>query len=176
MFRRLALVTAGALCFAVLTAVPAVAQTGPGYATGPTCTVSSTSVTVGQTITLTCTGFAPTETITITFNSDPINVGTTTDSSSGTFSTPITIPNVAPGTHTITATGSTGDSASVTVTVVTPAAAAVTPPSVSPSAPPSGLAFTGVEIGLMALAGAVLLIVGGMLVLTTRKRRAASAS
>jgi hypothetical protein len=160
--------------------------------------LNDTTVTVGEVDMVHGVRFAPSETITITIDGDSVPLATLTDTPGGTFNTRITIPNVALGTHTVTATGSTGDSASATLTVVSSQngqgqngngqgqngngqgqngngqgqnqngdAMGVAPASGS-----SGLAFTGAEIGLMALAGAVLLMVGGMLVLTTRKRSA----
>jgi hypothetical protein len=107
----------------------------------------------------------PNEGITLTLHSTPVVLGTTTASATGTFSTTVTIPsNTTPGAHQIIATGTTGDSAitDITVTGATISTATTTG---------SGLAFTGADIAIVSAVGAIALGLGGLLVLTARRRR-----
>src|SRR3954452_21870015 len=96
---------------------------GHGHAHGhcPTLFVSASAVVPGQTITDSGTGYQPNETVTITLHSDPVVLGTATGDSSGAWSTQVMIPSdTSLGTHTITAIGTAGNFASVTITVVAP--------------------------------------------------------
>jgi hypothetical protein len=162
MIRRL-LVLAAAM-FA-LTIVPAVAQTGPGYGGGGgSVTVSASVVVAGQTIDVSATGFGAGLDVTIGFHSKTIDLGTVKADATGAVHTTVTIPQVAPGAHTITLTDAAGHTGSVAVIVVGS--------STSPGSTGSGLAFTGGEIAVMTGGAATLLAVGGLALLgSSRKRR-----
>lgn len=133
---------------------------------GPAVATNTSSTTPGGSMTVTGSNFVPNETITLTLHSTPVTLGTTSASASGTFSVTVTIPSdTTPGTHTILASGATGDSASTTIVVT----GAISPPATVTS----GLPFTGADIAAVSGVGAIALALGGMLVLTGRRRRTA---
>jgi hypothetical protein len=121
--------------------------------------------------------FEPSESITLTLRGTQATLGTPTASSAsspspGTFSTKVTIPSDTKqgASYTIVATGVSGDSASTVITIARTCAAG------------SGLAFTGeadsglasgADIAALSSVGAVALALGGMLILTSRRRRTA---
>lgn len=174
MLRRFAVPLVAIAALFVL-AVPAAAQTSPsapGYGGGATVTSSDTTVTPGEPITLNGSGFVPNAKITLTFNSTPVPLGTAQANASGAFTKQVTVPNVPPGQHSITAVGSIAGRTAITeITVM--GASAVAPPA-TPTPSHGGLAFTGTDAALTAGLGALLLVVGGLAVLATRKRRAAA--
>lgn len=134
---------------------------------GPTLSTNTSTVGPGGSLLVTGSNFVPYEGITLTLHSTPVTLATTTANGSGSFSVTVTIPSdTAPGTHTILATGATGDSAS-TIIVVT---GAISPPATVTS----GLAFTGADIAAVSGVGAIALALGGMLVLASRRRRMTS--
>jgi hypothetical protein len=115
---------------------------------------------------VTGSNFVPNEGITLTLYSTPVTLATTTATATGTFSVTVTIPSdTVPGAHTIVATGSTGDSATTAITVASTVPVAVTTPT---------LPFTGADIAALASVGAIALALGGMLILTGRRRRRAA--
>jgi len=72
-------------------------------------TISQTTSTAspghaGMELTITGTGFKPNATVTITYTTEPVTLATVTTDANGDFSTTITIPPSAAGSHTITAT------------------------------------------------------------------------
>lgn len=141
----------------------------PAFAYGPNApavTTNTSTTAPGGSLQVSGSNFVPNEDITITFHSSPVTLATTTASASGTFSVTVTIPSTAaPGTHTILATGTTGDSASTTLIVTGTGASTATVT--------SGLAFTGADIAAVSGVGALALALGGMLILTSRRRRTA---
>lgn len=160
---KFGLVAAVALGLSLAWAGPAFAY-GPGGA--PALTSNSSSTTPGGSLLVTGSNFVPDEGITLTLHSTPVILGTTTATGSGTFSVTVTIPSdTTPGTHTILASGTTGDSATTTIVVtgLVSSTATVT----------SGLAFTGADIAAVSAVGAIALALGGMLVLSGRRRRIA---
>ena len=155
----------GKLAFVGAVSALALAFATPAFAYGPnaaTVTTSVTSIGAGGSLTVSGSNFAPDSTITITLHSDPVVLTTTSANSAGSFSVGVTIPsNTTPGTHTILATDTSGDSAS-TMVVVT---------GTVPVAASSGLAFTGADIAALSGVGAIAMALGGMLILTGRRRR-----
>ncbi len=136
---------------------------------GPTISISTSTVGPGGSLIMNGSGFCPLCSITFTLHSNPVVIGTTTANASGDFSATLTIPsNTAPGTHTIVATDPDGDTASTTITVT----GATVP--VSTVTPSKGLAFTGADIAALSGVGAIALGLGGMLLLTSRRRRSIS--
>ncbi len=146
-------------------ASPAITAYGP---TSCTITISITPnpVGLGATITITISGTCGNDTIIIVIHSTAMTLGSiTTDASgngSGTFTIPTSLP---PGTHTITASDSSGNSASVNI-VLTGVSTGTT--ATTTAAP---LAFTGTDAAALGAVGAGALGVGGLLVLGSRKRR-----
>lgn len=142
----------------------------PAFAYGPNAPSiqsSTSSTSPGGSLTVTGSGFCPTCTITLTIHSTPVTLGTTTSDANGNFSTSVSIPSdTAPGNHTIVATDPDGDTASTAILV-----AGSVGPTVAAS---SGLAFTGADISAVSAIGAIALALGGMLILTSRRRRKAA--
>ncbi|MGH9246016.1 MAG: LPXTG cell wall anchor domain-containing protein [Acidimicrobiales bacterium] len=126
-------------------------------------TVSDSTVFVGQTITVTARTFQPGSTVQFAIN-PPLGSGTA--NADGIASISATIPSLSAGQHTITATGVDTAGApltvSGTVTVVVPAEAP--------------LPVTGANSLPLARIGIVAVAAGGLLVLFSRKRRAAIAA
>ena len=123
-----------------------------GYATpGPNVTTSTSSIGPGGSLVVTGSNFVPNEGITLTLYSTPVTLAIPADT--------------VPGGHTIVATGSSGDSASTAITVASAVPVAVTAPT---------LPFTGADIAALASVGAIALALGGMLILTGRRRRRAA--
>lgn len=88
---------------------------------GPTSTAAplgSASAAVGAQVTLTGSSWTPAATITFVLHSDAVPLGTATVKQDGTFAFTFTVPNVPAGVHTITATGSDGQTASYTLDVL----------------------------------------------------------
>ena len=76
----------------------------------PVCaqlSVSSTVVHPGETVTVAGTAFAPNTALTLIMESTPVVIGHATTNSAGAFSTQVTIPANASGSHTITVQGDT---------------------------------------------------------------------
>jgi hypothetical protein len=156
----------------------------PAYAYGPNAPVISVNVSVvipGGSLIVSGSGFQPGEAVTLQLFSTPVTVGTTSVDSGGTFSTSVTIPASTPlGNHTIVATGTTGDTASTSIVVVSTTASGLatggtatggTAGGTSGSSSGGSLAFTGADIAAMAGVGAIALALGGMLVFAGRRRR-----
>jgi hypothetical protein len=132
--------------------------------TGGDLSVSNDAVAPGDTVTVTGDGFAPGADVVITVHSTAIDLATVSADGSGAIGTTVTIPSgLAAGSHTLTATGPdpAGGSHVLSQSIT-----------VSDSGP--SLAFTGGSvIGLGSVAVAVL-VVGGLLVMVTRRRRLAT--
>jgi hypothetical protein len=161
---KLAVVTAAVgLALTLGWSTAAFAATSPPYPpTGvPYVTTSSSTVVSGGPLTVSGCSFQANESITITLqNSTSVVLATTTADSSGCFSITVTIPsNTAPGTYTISAGG-------LAFTTITVTSAQV--PVVATTKP---LAITGADIAALSGVGAIALALGGMLILTGRRRR-----
>ena len=166
MRRYISQVVAGTLVvFSLLLSASVAFAYGPGQTGTLTGNTSTCSASSGCSLTLSGSGFQPGETVGLTFNSTPVSLGTTTANSSGGFTFSVTIPAGEPaGNHTIVATGeSSGTTASFAITLTAATTAA-------PS-PSGGLAFTGADISALVGVGAVVIALGGLLVLASRRRR-----
>jgi hypothetical protein len=156
----------GKLALIAAVAVMGLSFATPAFAYGPNAaTVSSSTSSTGPGGSLTVSGshFVPGGSITIVLHSTPVTLATTTADPTGSFSVSVTIPSdTVPGAHEIIASDTSGDSAStdLTVTGTVPTATA------SPA-----LAFTGADIAALSGVGAIALALGGMLILTGRRRR-----
>lgn len=124
----------------------------------------------GGSLTVNGTNFEPNESVTLSLNGTTIGVTTTNQMSS--FSTVATIPvRTTPGTsYTIIATGASGDSASTAVMVAI--TCAVSSGLALVGGANSDLAFTGADIAALSSVGAIALALGGVLILSARRRRA----
>jgi hypothetical protein len=155
----------GKLAFVGAVSALTLAFATPAFAYGSNAATVGTSVSSvgpGGSLTVSGNNFAPDSTTTITLHSTPVVLATTSTNSAGSFFAVVTIPaDTSPGTHTIVATDAAGDSAS-TIIVVT---------GTVPVAASSGLAFTGADIAALSGVGAVAMALGGMLILTGRRRR-----
>ncbi len=151
----------------------------------------------GQQMELVAEGFQPGETVAFYLHSEPVFLGTAVADANGVARLMSTVPaDVPTGAHTVFATGgATGRWATLAVqlavpvpSVVTPVAApeaapeaapvaapvAAAPAAATPAATHAGeLAVTGSEGGALGVAAALLLGLGGALVLATRRLRAA---
>lgn len=145
---------------------PSVAtQYGPG-ACAATVTINHATVGHGGTITVSVSGTCGDDTFTIVVHSNAVTLGTITTNASGSGSGNFTLPcSVNPGQHTITATDPSGNSGSAPLTV-TPAACAS-----AGSTANGGLPITGSNSALLGGIGAGAVGLGGLIVLTSRKRR-----
>lgn len=159
--------------FAMIVATIGFATSASAYPAGTPATVgvSTTNPAPGGTMNVSGSGFQPGETIGLTEHSDPYSLGTTVASSTGTFSTTVTLSPDLTGSHTIVAVGrSSGTTATVAICVGSCTSAGGTGTNGG-----GGLASTGVAvIGIGAL-GLVLLVGGGLMLLAGRRRTNASA-
>jgi LPXTG-motif cell wall-anchored protein len=144
----------------LLFAAPAQAQDYPG---GATLTVSDTSPECDDTITISGTDFEPNATVSISWNGEAI--GTATTDGSGAFSFPYTIPCPFVGTAHIEAS----DGVNVLGISLTVRAAGEARDDRTVTAAGT-LPRTGSDNGNLIRAGVALLVVGGLLVLATRRR------
>ena len=146
------------------------------YPIGPVPTISTgtSSIEPCAAVTVTLSGFQPSETVTLTLDGTSNVLRTATTDATGALSVSLTLPTgTSLGTHSIVATGASGDTATTAITVA--GSCAVPVAAISPSGlafSPSGLAFTGADIAAIVGVGSLALGVGGMLMLATRRRRA----
>jgi LPXTG-motif cell wall-anchored protein len=137
-----------------------------------------TTATVGQALTVVGDGFLPFSTVTVVIYSTPTVLGTVVTDAAGTFSKPVTIPDLVAGAHTLVAYGtdSSGNPRSMALAVTvggTPARPTATTTATSSH---GTLAYTGFEaVPAVALAGG-LLVAGAALLLVARRRRTAPAA
>jgi len=126
----------------------------------------------GGSLTVNGTNFQPNESITLTLQGTTL--GTPTADPTGSFGpTKVMIPpDTTPGdSYTIVATGTSGDSSSTGADIATSCGTASGLAFTGGAGSGSGLAFTGADIAAMSSVGAIALAVGGMLILTARRRR-----
>jgi LPXTG-motif cell wall-anchored protein len=178
--RRLAiapLALAGALSMSpflvgTASAAPGLAAYGPAHCTVTVSISPKPPIAAGSTITITLSGTCGNRTFTVTLHSASITLGSITTDASGAGSGAFTIPaSTTPGTHTIVVSDTVGDSSAITITVLAAAPAAATPAAPQGS---NSLPLTGTDAAALGAVGAGAIGVGGMLVLGSRRRRAAS--
>jgi LPXTG-motif cell wall-anchored protein len=171
MVKRL-LVLGGLTVGLLLTTGPAGAQQYPPGAFF--LTLSDTTVVPGQTITATAAVTPGATSVTFTLFSVAQTLATATPDAGGNVSASLTIPtDAAPGDHTITATDSTGLELSASVTVVGAEGAGAGAPG-GPAAA-GALPRTGDDSRPLLPVGAVLVALGGVLVVLARRRLKATA-
>ena len=168
--RRLAklAVLVGALAVAPV----AVLSVGAGAQTYPpsTCTVGTSQVTVspGQTITVSISGFAPSTQVNLALDGQAL--GSITTDASGAGSGTVTIPsNITPGTHTLSASGTSfvGGDCDPSTTLTVPGAAAA---GARGAAAAGNLAFTGSDTLPLVWIGIAALTIGAALMMGLRRR------
>lgn len=172
MLKKILLISATVMAAVALLAVPASAQ----YPTLVfNATISDTTLVVGQSVQIegecSLDGVACDDEVDFAINpplgSFPINAD-------GSFSGSVTIPDIAPGDYTITATAA-GETISVDVTVLASSGGGGTGGTGSGSGSGTGaLARTGTEVDGLVKLGGGLLIAGAAAVLFATKRRSAT--
>jgi hypothetical protein len=132
--------------------------------------LTRTVLTAGSSDTVFATGFAKAGqpgaggTVQLTFCSTPTSIGTATIAADGTISQAVSIPTDAvDGQHVIQAVGPNGEGGTTIVSTDLTVVSPVTNTS-------SSLPFTGFDIVPVVLSGVLLIVVGGSLVLVTRRR------
>lgn len=161
-----------------LSGAPASAQASPCAPGGPTAqyppsacglALGKTEVRPGESLSVSGAGYRANSTVSLEFRSAPSSLGSAQAGAGGAFSTSVTIPaDATPGAHTIAATGvdASGAARELTGTVTVLGAVATRG---------GDLPRTGASFALPAgLAGAVLLAVGSVAVLASRRRRTAT--
>jgi hypothetical protein len=119
---------------------------------------STASVPAGKTITVSGSGYAPFSMVTVLIYSEPQVLTVVQADENGNFTVTVTVPaGLAPGQHTLVASGFDGDgnlrNVTLPVTVV------------------AGLAYTGADIAVPAIGGLAALTAGGALLVVARRRR-----
>jgi hypothetical protein len=130
----------------------------PGH--NPTIHLNHTSGTVGSSVVVTGQHFTPNSTVPLTFHSTVVALKSVTATPGGTFSTKITVPNVALGAHEIDAADVSGQTATAAFTVIG-----------SGTGGAGGIAGTGVAVVGLSAVGFVLLAGGALTLLASRRRR-----
>lgn len=174
MLKRMMVVTAVASLTLLAGSVRADAQQYPPAASF--CTISDTTPTPGQSVTITCGGYAAGAEVTFTFFSAPVVLGTAVADADGQVSLTAEIPSYASlGAHTITASGAAavGGTLTQTIHLTVVGAGSADAGTRVPGTVSGTLPTTGSNNSMpLARAGALLLAVGGVAVLVTRRRRA----
>jgi hypothetical protein len=141
---------------------------GAAFAYGPNLPTIGTGAgggacsTAGCSVPITGSNFDPGSTVVLT--GCGITPVSTVASATGTISTTVNIPAGAAGACTITAT----EGANVATTTITRSAAAATVAAVATSPP---VAFTGADLSALVAVAAIAIAVGGIFVLSTRRRK-----
>lgn len=164
---------AAALLLLLLGSQAVLAQYGPS---GP-LTVSNANPVAGAQITVSAVGFAPSSPVQITIESSssaPALLATANTDATGAFSKSVTIPASAAGHYTLSARG-TDTSGSVlvltaSIEVAAGEVAGVTSPPTS-TTPVSDTGRSGSDVLVIAIAGAGIVLMTGILMLVTNKSR-----
>ncbi|MCW2705827.1 MAG: exported protein of unknown function [Blastococcus sp.] len=141
--------------------VPATVPTKNGDLTLPAGEKST--VAAGKTMTISGSGYAPNSTVTLAIYSTPQVLTTVVTDASGNFTATVTVPaGLAAGSHTLVASGvdNSGNVRYVNLAVTVSAAGTAT------------LAYTGADVVLPAIGGLVAVVVGGGLIVASRRRSA----
>jgi LPXTG cell wall anchor motif len=189
MLKRTMLVAAAMTVALALGAATAGAQVYPT----PTlfATISDTTPTPGETVTITAGGYVPGTTVTVTLEPEGTVLGTAVADADGNVTLTVTIPaDLSLGDHAVAVTGETTAGVvtqAIPITVVSPSAAdggTQVPGTAGGFVPGAvggadvtvtgGLPRTGSDNSMpLARAAALLVAIGGVMVLTARSRRAA---
>lgn len=141
------------------------------YTTQPVVSVSNQTPTEGSTLTVSFQGFLPGENVRIELHSQVYLLATVRADANGAATATVTLPAGVTGNHTIVAIGTvSGRTASVPITILAQPASSVPNVGTQQMLPRTGLEVVG--IGALATG---LLVVGGILLLVSgRRRRVAS--
>lgn len=169
MIKRILLLAAALL----LAATPGVAQ-AQGYVQGNFVAASDTTVVPGQPITI--SGCCFSGEVVLDIFSTPQRLGTATANADGVFTATVTIPtDIAPGEHTITATGQNADGSGTLVLrfpiTIVGAAGAADGVRTGTGTGTGALPRTGADAFPLAQGGLALVLVGAAAVLSVRNRR-----
>jgi hypothetical protein len=156
------------LAFAAGGALAGSAQAAP-YANHVTCSVNVSNPAPGGTITIACTGAHANVTLTIILHSKGIVLGTITTDSSGTGSTSVTLPSGITGHHVLLIRDPLGGTAAIPINIGGGLGAAGAHAGSSGSSG-GDTALTGVAVIGIAALGVLLLVGGGLLLLTGRRK------
>lgn len=164
-----------------LATLPASAQYQPMFITVNPTAVTSCGTDTG-TVTVNAGYFEEGSNVVVTLQSDPVVLGTVVADAAGTINVTYSLPvGVTAGAHTVIATGPRADtgiteSVSAAITVTVPAGC-VSNQTLTPTTTSGGgnLPVTGSDNGIFVAIGAGLLVAGGLLVMTTRRRNAGHA-
>ena len=153
----------GAAALSLMLASAASAQI-PGYGGSPSVTfqVDDSTVVAGQSVVASGTGCGAGDTV--TFSIDGTTLGTTTASSTGTYSSTVTIPDLPDGTYTLNATCGS-DVLGLSITVGNGGG------SLGASTGSGGLARTGSNLMAPVGVGTIAVVLGGAAVYGSRRRR-----
>ena len=162
---RRSIVFAAALLLLLLRSQAVLAQYGPGG----DLSVSNATPSAGSEITVSGEGFAPTSPVQITIASSPQLLATVESDASGAFSVTVSIPASLSGQHTISATGTDAAGSVLVLTAVVEVAASTVPP--TDTSPLPGTGRSGSDGLVLAIAGAGIVLMTSVLLLTTRTRR-----
>jgi hypothetical protein len=136
-----------------------------------TATLSTTSAAIGSRVTVSGSGFNAGEAIDGALFSDPIDVGTTTASATGSAALAFTVPEVEQGRHTVQLKGRESGRI-VTATLTVTAAATATPSGATTEVPATGAASslptTGADAAGLVPMSVALLLAGTMLATAAR--------
>lgn len=168
MRRLVAVASAGALLGMSLLFATATGASAANYPPGaPTMTLSTNVSAAGGPIGVKGTGLLANTVCTLHFQPGNVALGTVTTTSSGTFSTTVTIPSSAsPGTHSITANCTAANGKAVVLT----SAITVTSTVTTTTAPSGGLPFTGSNVALPIGIAIALLGIGSFSLIYARRR------
>lgn len=169
--RMVVALAAAIAALTLLTAPAAHAQYNPPA----DLTLNTTTAAPDGTFTIDACCFAPGSTVRIEFHSAPIILGTLIANDAGHVIGTFRVPTGATlGSHTIVAigTGLGGDVVMVNSSLEVVAAGTVQAPAPAAAAP--ALPVTGSNSGMLATSAALLVVVGGLLVLASRRPRAAT--
>lgn len=147
------------------------------YGAGGALTVSDASPHAGATVTVSAAGFAPSSPVRITIGSSssaPELLATVDTDVTGAFSNSVTIPASAFGHYTLSATGTDSSGSvlvlTVDIEVVAESVAGVTSPPTA-ATPTSGMGRSESDALVIAIAGAGIVLMTGILLFITYRSR-----
>jgi len=162
-------IAAAMIAMAAFVMVAPAASASP-YPAGCTIQISKVTATVGDQLTVTASGYPSGAVVTFTLHSNPVVLGSATATSGGVATLVFALPvGTAPGLHTITANGvPSGDcDPLVSADLQVDAASVVAPTTVFVA---GTLPRTGTNSAELIQLALVLIAVGGLITLATRKR------
>lgn len=161
----------GAAVAAVIAAMLAVMALAPSSGAAPysgqaTLSVNNQNPAVGGSFDESGSGFGANEEVSNTLHTAPFALTSAHTNANGDFSVTLTLPAGVSGSHTIVATGLTsGKTATISIIIGSTATG-------SGSSGGGGLASTGVAVLGIAGLGVVLLVGGGVMLMTGKRRKA----